>query len=291
MVAGNMRGQTYPNRTQGGCRAHSLCVLCHQGSGSARTDRCLLAVLASPSFVSLRFGYRPSSDDALLLDACSCSTHMIPLPSQRVACFPCHKLAMPVPGLRFATTTPAVPYLALLKLTPCLPPPALNTRPGTTRSRTGASYDPVGVVSRTPRRAMHRQPGTQRPGLRVARAATSAVALCGFLGRAGKGVNAFTFSSCTHRRACSLPSTTSRSRACMSAGQGMRPAGGQGALRPTLSGISRRSARGGLLQLSSSEEDGEAEEAEEAAREEVRPYLFPRYAVCSGRDCCLQIAS
>ena len=228
-------------------------------------------MLAWPSFVLLRFRFRPSSDCSLLLGACS--TRMIHLRSQRVAASPLRAShAHSVPGLRFGLTTPAVPYLALFKLTPCLPPRPVNTRPGITRSRTGASHDPVGVVSRTPRRIMHRQPGTQRQAFRVARAATSAVALCGFLGRAGKGVNAFAFSSCAHRRTCSLSSTASRSKACKTAGQGMRRAGGQGAWRPTLSGVSRRSARGGLLQLRGSEEDGEDEEA---AREEVRPYLLP----------------
>lgn len=128
---------------------------------------------------------------------------------------------------------------------------------------------------------MHRRPGTQRPALRVAKAATSAVALCGFLGRVGKGVNAFAFSSCAHRRTCSLPSTASKSKVCKFAGQGMRRAGGQGAWRPTLSVVGRRSSRGGLLQLGSSAEDGAGED-EEAAREEVRPYLLPAVCVAQG---------
>ena len=51
----------------------------------------------------------------------------------------------------------------------------------------------------------------------------------------------------------------------------MRRAGGLGAWRPTLP-VSKRSARVGLLQLRSSEEDGEAEEA---AREEVRSHVLP----------------
>lgn len=128
---------------------------------------------------------------------------------------------------------------------------------------------------------MHRRAGTQRPALRVAKAATSAVALCGFLGRVGKGVNAFAFSSCAHRRTCSLPSTASRSKVCKFAGQEMRRAGGQGAWRPTLSVVGRMSSRGGLLQLGSSAEDGAGED-EEAAREEVRPYLLPAVCVAQG---------
>lgn len=115
---------------------------------------------------------------------------------------------------------------------------------------------------------MHRRPGTQRPALRVVKAAT--VAFWG-LGRVEKGVNAFAFSSCAHRRIGSLPSTASRSKVCKPLGQGVRRAGGQdGSWRPTLP-VSRRSARGGLLELRSSEEDGEDEDA---AREEVRPCLL-----------------
>lgn len=116
---------------------------------------------------------------------------------------------------------------------------------------------------------MRRRASTQRPALALARAAT-AVALCGFLGRVGKGVNAFAFSSCAHRRACSLASVSrghpsSRTRVCKPSG---RRAGGQDARRLATLPFGRRSTRGGLVELRSSEED------EEAAREEVGLYLL-----------------
>lgn len=152
---------------------------------------------------------------------------------------------------------------ALLKLTPCLSPSPPSLCAGSTPSQTGGITQPS-------RRCiiMRRRANTERPALAVARAATSAVALCGFLGRVGKGVNAFAFSSCAHRRTCSLASMSrihpsSRSKVCKQPSG--RRAGGQDGWRPLLP---RRSGRGGFAGLRSSEED------EEAAREEVRLYLL-----------------